>query len=150
MREFWDKNATLIIWVIIVLVIVGIIYYAGRKRGKQYVPQDIVIPVDTQSPGTPSTYNPGPITDAIHEDLDEAFGYHESQPYRAALKLSNSQLAAVYNDWNKRYARDFDGKTIIQAIEDEYTLWNITWATVAGELVARFRTLPGAQGRKRN
>lgn len=146
MKEFWNKNSQIIILILVVLVVVGIIYWIGKRQGKKYVPDDILIPSDTQSPGTPGMYNPGPITDGLYEDLDEVFGVHEAEPYRAALKLSNSQLAAVYNDWNKRYAKEFDSKTIIQAIQGEYTVWNYDWWLIAGELVRRFKTLPGAQG----
>lgn len=127
-------------------MIIAIIYFVGRGQGRKYVPNDIVIPPDTQQSGTPGMYNPGPATDAIFEDLDEVVGVHETEPYVAAMKLSNSQLAAIYNDWNQRYAKDFKGKTIIQAINGEFTVWNYDWAVIAGQLVNRFRTLPGAQG----
>ena len=148
MNEWWNKNKGIVITIFIILVIIGVIYYLGKGAGKKYVPNDIVIPPDTQSSGSPSVFNPGPYTDAIHEDLDEIWGVHEAKPYAAANKLSNSQLAAIYNDWNKRYAKDFDSKTIIQAIEDEKTILIFSdWAVVAGQLVNRFKTLPGAQGR---
>lgn len=145
MFENWTAKKTLIA-ILIILAIGVIIYFVGKGAGKKYVPDDIVIPPDTQAPGTPGIYNPGPATDAIYEDLDEIWGYHESGPYIAANKLSNSQLAAIYNDWNKRYAKDFDSKTIIQAMEDESTVWNVAWTTIVGQLINRFKTLPGAQG----
>lgn len=147
MKEFWEKYKMIIIIIVIILIIAGVIYYIGRNAGGKYVPKDIVIPYDTQAPGTPGIYNPGPVTDGIYEDLKEIVGIHETEPYRAAMKLSNSQLAAVYNDWNQRYAKDFESKTIIQAIQDEMTVWNYSWAIVTGDLVTRFKTLPGAQGR---
>lgn len=147
MNEWWNKNKGIVITIFVILVIIGVIYYIGKGAGRKYVPDDIVIPTDTQSPGTPSNWNPGPYTDAIFQDLDEVFGVHEAKPYHAANQLSNSQLAAVYNDFNKRYSKDFDSKTIIQAIESEFTIWNQEWANIAGALVQRFKSLPGAQGR---
>lgn len=147
MKQFWTKNSGLIITIVIILIIVGIIYYVGKHAGTKYKPMDIVIPPDIQAPGTPGIYNPSPITDAIYEDVSEKFGVHETEPYAAALKLSNSQLAAVYNDWNQRYSEKFDHKTIIQAIQGEYTIWNYDWKIITGQLVNRFKTLPGTQGR---
>lgn len=146
MFDFWKRNSGLIITIVIIIAIILFIYFWGKHSGKKYVPNDILIPPDTQAPGTPGIYNPGPVTDAIFEDLDEVAGVHETGPYIAALKLSNSQLAAVYNDWNQRYAKDFNSKTIIQAINSDYTFWNYDWSVIAGQLVSRFKTLPGAQG----
>lgn len=150
MKEFWDKYKIAIIFILIILIVAGIIYYVGKKAGSKYKPSDIVIPNDLQAPGTPNLYNPAPITDAIFEDLDERFGVHESEPYEAAMKLSNSQLAAVYNDWNKRYSSKFDNKTIIQALDGDFSVWNITWEHLVQNLITRFQTLPGAQGRNKN
>lgn len=150
MKEYWKKNSGIIITILIVLAVTGIIWYFAKRSGKKYVPKDIVIPPDTQPNGTSGVYNPGPITDGIYEDLDEVIGVHESEPYTAAMKLSNSQLAAVYNDWNQRYAKDFDNKTIIQAIEGDFSAWNLSWASVVDNLLIRLRSLPGAQGRTQN
>lgn len=148
--KFWDEHKGLIITIIVIMVIIAIIFFVGKKAGGKYVPNDILIPQDTQAPGTPLNYNPGPVTDAIYEDLDEVWGYHSLAPYESALKLSNSQLAAVYNDWNKRYAEKFDGKTIIQAMEDDFSIipsYSIQWRATRDALVLRFRSLAGAQGR---
>lgn len=147
MKEFWEKYKMGIITIVIILVIIGVIYYSGKSAGRKYVPDDVVIPPDLQHPGDPKTFNPGPYTDAIYEDVSCYFCVHSSTPYTSAMKLSNSQLAAIYNDWNKRYAKDFDSKTIIQAISGEYTLNVLSgWAQATADLVTRLRSLPGTQG----
>lgn len=154
MKEFWAKNSGLIITIAIILIIIGIIYYVGKHAGRKYKPNDIIIPPDTQAPGTPGIYNPGPVTDAIFQDLDEVFGVHDAEPYQAAMKLSNSQLAAVYNDWNQRYSEKFDHKTIIQALKGDYSILHAVtygaaydWNELVRNLTARFESLPGVQGR---
>lgn len=148
--EFWQKYKTAIILIVITLGIIAIIYFWGKGEGKKYVPEDIVIPTDTQPTGTGPQFNPGVYTDAIYEDLSCNFCLHSTVPYNAVMKLSNSQLAILYNDWNKRYAKDFDNKTIIQAIKGEYTLWNTAWVQATYNLVLRLESLPGTQGRIKN
>lgn len=112
-----------------------------RKLSNRYVPAKTVqLPPDIQAGGI-TTFNPGQYTDAIFEDLDEVIGVHEAGPYNEALKLSNSQFVAIYNDWNERYKSKFDNKDIISAIEGEFTAWNYSWASVAGTFVQRMKTL---------
>lgn len=144
--EYWNKYKGIIITAIIIGGIVWAIWYFGKKAGQKYVPDNIVIPPDLQAPGTPDKFNPGPYTDALFRDLDCIFCMHNEKPYKDALTLSNSQLAAIYNDWNKRYASEFDGMTIIQAIYDERAFYNPPWATVSDALAKRFKSLYGAQG----
>lgn len=113
-------------WFWIILVVIGIIlfiYLSGRAAGKRFVPKDVQIPIDTQPDGSTSTFNPGPYTDAIFNDIDEIFGFHSSVPYEALNKLSNSGLVAVYNDWNRRYYSK-DNETIVQAIQGEIAIIN--------------------------
>lgn len=144
--EFWNKYKSIIITILVIAGILIGIYLYGQEQGKKYVPNDIIIPPDLQASGTPDVFNAGPYTDALFRDMDCTFCLRDSTPYSAALSLSNSQLAAVYNDWNKRYASQFDGMTIIQAINDERTVTNLGWTELAGALVRRFKSLYGAQG----
>jgi hypothetical protein len=144
--KFWNDYKGIIITVIIIIVIVFLIYYFGKQAGKKYVPKDIIIPPDLQHPGDPSTFNPGTYTDAIYQDVSCYLCLHSSTPYNSAMNLSNSQLAALYNDWNQRYAEKFDSKTIIQAITGEYTLFNTQWVQATADLLTRLRSLPGTQG----
>lgn len=148
MKEFWTKYKMLIISIVFILIIVGIIYYVGKHAGKKYVPDDIIIPGDLHNPGDPKTFNPGPYTDAIHYDLSCYFCVHSPTPYSSAMKLSNSQLAAVYNDWNKRYSEKFDHQTLIQAIQSEFTILpGNPWGQATADFVARLKSIPGTQGR---
>jgi hypothetical protein len=122
----------------LLLVMVLGVYFLGRKSGKKYVPDEVELPPDTQ-PGGATNFNPGPVTDAIYRDI-YSWGLRSTQPYRDALNLSNSQLVAVYNDWNKRYFQK-DKETLPQAIAGERTLWNYDWTITAGALLSRFKSL---------
>lgn len=136
------KNAKAII--IIVVVVIGIvlaIYFSGKRAGKKTVPAPVPLPADTRGGSISPTFNPGPYTDPIWEDIDEIFGVHEAAPYVALNKLSNSELVAVYNDWNQRYFTKAGHKTMPQAIKGEYTFWNTQWATVAGLIVERYAAM---------
>lgn len=145
MKAFWEKYSEWIIIIALIIIAIVIIYFMGRKQGKKYTPDDVDLPPDTQPVGTDgsslSTWNPGPITDAIAADLSEFWGSHDAQPYNDALALSNSQLVAVYNDWNHRYFNDFDQKTLIGAIQDDWTAWNYSWATATSTLVQKLKSL---------
>lgn len=163
MKEYWAKYKFLIITIIIILAIVWAIYYFGKEEGSKYVPNDIVIPPDLQ-PNTstidengnvvPITYttpqgtifNPGPYTDAIFRDLDCIFCFHDAGPYNDAMALSNSQLAAIYNDWNQRYSEKFDKQTLIQALEGDFSTWNLVWEHTLQDLVIRLKSIAGTQG----
>lgn len=127
--------------VVIIVVIIIIIYLLYKKYKNRYVAaKDVVLPPDTQA-GNITNWNAGQYTDALFEDLDEVVGIHDSKPYTDALALSNSQVVAIYNDWNTRYKSKFDNKDLIAAIQGEYTAWNYSWSTVAGNLVERLKTL---------
>src|ERR1051325_2340441 len=124
MKKFWDEYGNIVIIVVIAIIILMVIYFWGKSQGKKYVPQDVDLPEGEGG----ANFNPGTYTDAIYEDLDEVAGVHEEEPYKNALALSNAQLAVIYNDWNHRYAKDFDNKDLIGAIQDDWTIWNEAWA----------------------
>lgn len=135
-------SALSVTWkLIIVIAVIIILYLLYRAYNNRYVPaKDVQLPSDTQAGGI-TNWNPGQYTDAIFEDLDEVAGVHEAQPYTEALNLSNSQMVAIYNDWNQRYKSKFDNKDIIAAIEGEFTAWNYSWSTAAGNFATRMKTL---------
>lgn len=133
-----NQKTYLVIGAILFVIIIAVYFY---YRGKRYTPKDVVLPSDTQAPGTDPNFNPGKYTDAIHEDLTSIFSLHDAAPYRTANTLSNSQLIAIYNDWNHRYAADFGSKNIIDAIKGDYTVWNIDWQEAASAFVSRLETL---------
>jgi len=137
----WFSALSMTWKVIIIVAIIVILYLLYRAYKNRYVPaKDVQLPSDTQAGGI-TTWNPGQYTDSIFEDLDEVAGVHEAKPYTEALNLSNSQMVAIYNDWNSRYKSKFDNKDIIAAIEGEWTVWNYSWTTAAGNFITRMKTL---------
>jgi hypothetical protein len=129
-----------ILYVIIVLmIVVAIIYFMGKYAGKATPPEVVRLPNDT-NPGL--TFNAGPYTDAIHKDIYAGiFTGRTVKPYNDVLLLSDSQLVAIYNDWNKRYFKD-DNENLIQAMRSERSsFWSISWYDVREELINRLNKL---------
>lgn len=137
MKDFNPKSIAIVI--LIILVIVAVIYFLGRRAGKKQTPQEVELPSDIQ-PNEIVSFNPGPYTDAIFEDVNETFGFRDAEPYNQALGLSNTQLVAVYNDWNQRYFNKV-GKSLTKAIQDETTLWNYSFISAAKTLIDRLKSL---------
>jgi hypothetical protein len=137
-----QKTYLIIAAVALLFLVVFALYF--YKKGKKYTPQDVTLPPDLNAPGTTQTWNPGSHTDEIYKDLSEIWGVHESEPYNALNKLSNSQLAAVHNDWNHRYAEEFEGQTLAQAIRSDFTVWNSSWSTIAGAVADRLDKITGS------
>lgn len=133
------KYKTVIGIVVTIIIIIAVIYILGRRSIKKQIPKDVELPSDTQ-PGGQTNFNPGPYTDAVYEDITEIIGTRDSLPYQALLSLSNTQLVAVYNDWNQRYYTKLK-ETLTQAISKEYTIWNYSWTSVAGTLIDRLKSL---------
>lgn len=133
------KYKTVIGIVVSIIIIITVIYILGRRSIKKQIPKDVELPSDTQAGGQ-TNFNPGPFTDAVYEDITEIIGTRDSVPYQNLLGLSNSQLVAVYNDWNQRYYSKVK-QTLTQAIADEMTIWNYSWVTVAGTLIERLKGL---------
>lgn len=135
------NNLSLFWKITIIIVILLIIYFIWKKFNNRYIPaKDVTLPPDTQS-GNITTWNPGSYTDAIFNDLNDTFTPHSSTPYVNANQLSNSQLVAIYNDWNERYKSKFSNLDIISAVEGDFTVWNYDWTIVAGAFASRMKTL---------
>ena len=136
---FKNYKNTIFLTVAIIAVVL-IIYWRGKKAGEKETPKEVPLPIDTQG-GNVTTFNPGPLTDALHDDINEIFGIRNIEPYRELLTISNSQLVAVYNDWNQRYYAE-DSRTLPQAIKHEMTsLFSFTWPTLAETVLDRFKSL---------
>lgn len=134
----WAKYKWWIIAAVILLIIILIyVYYQGKK----YRPSTVILPPDVQ-PGGATTFDPSTYTNAIHTDVTCYFCMHDSTPYADANALSNSQLVAIYNDWNKRYYEE-DSETIVQAIKGERDTFglNYAWQYIAGTLISRYESL---------
>jgi hypothetical protein len=136
-----STKAILITVGVIILIIIAI-FLLGKYKGKQWTPEAVKLPTDIQPNYVTgnSEWNPGPITESIYDELN-GFSPRDSTPYNNALALSNSQLVAVNNDWNKRKFKDFDNQTIRQALAKEYTIWNYSWVSATSTLVDRLKSL---------
>lgn len=134
MWEFLNKNKR---YIFVIIVAGGILYYV-YTQGKNKSPKDVVLPPDIQPNGA-SNYNPGTITDRIYNDINCVFCLHTSAPYDEALKLSNSQLVSVWNDWNKRYWKK-NKETLSAALLGESSI-NQIWGNVTKTLVDRYKSL---------
>lgn len=129
-------------WFWIVVVVLGIIlfiYFSGRAAGRKFVPKDVIIPSDTQPIGSTGNFNPGPYTDAVYNDIN-TFLPHSTAPYDDLIKLSNSQLVAVYNDWSQRYYSK-SNETMVQALKGESSLFNVAWVYGVDAVLKRFASL---------
>lgn len=126
-------------WIVLITIII-IIIVVYKYKHKYVAAKDVQLPSDTQAGGI-TTWNAGQYTDAIYNDLNDVASLHDSKPYTDALSLSNSQVVAIYNDWNDRYKSKFNNKDLISAIEGDFTIWNYSWATAAGNLVERLKSL---------
>ncbi|MEM7036283.1 MAG: hypothetical protein AAF570_04825 [Bacteroidota bacterium] len=131
------------VWYILaVLVIVGIIYWSGKRAGKRSVvrpPKDLPtggngIPVvGTDSSGNAIAWNPENIVDALKDSMwGWAWGGGTKTAALSALHpLSDDQFVAVWNRFNEKYWnstewRDSGYGNIRDWIEDE------TWDSPAG------------------
>lgn len=135
----WSKYKWWIIGGAILLI--ALILFLVYRAGKKYRPETVILPPDTQ-PGGATTFDASSYTDAIHTDVTCYACLHSSAPYADANALSNSQIVAIYNDWNKRYYQE-DNETIVQAIKGERDTFglNFAWQYNAGTLVSRFQSL---------
>lgn len=135
-KVFTEFRGIIFTGLIIILILVAIYWY-GKKSGEQKSPDTVKLPNDVNpSP----TWNPGPYTDAIWRDVN-SFGWREIKPYKDLNTLSDSQLVAVYNDWNKRYYAQ-ETITLVQAIENEYLAFgSYEFRPIRDALLLRFKKL---------
>lgn len=134
MKDFLFKNKKYILIGVVVLVVGYYIY----RQGKKYVPKDVVLPPDIQ-PGGATNFNAGSFTDAVYDDVYCYFCLHSATPYNNILTLSNSELVAVYNDWNKRYFSK-DNETLVAALLKESSI-NQIWLNAVKNVIERYKSL---------
>jgi hypothetical protein len=121
------------------ILLLLLVYWLGRRSWRKEAPKDVKLPSDIQGEGTPTNWNPGAYTDALRNEL-YGWGLRSAKPYNDVLALSNSQVVAIHNDWNRRYHYEYK-ETLRQAIEKEKTVWNYSWVTAAGALIDRLKSL---------
>lgn len=130
-------------WIIISIIVLLIIIYIAYSRGKSYRPTAVTLPPDIQT-GDQHTFDPTQYTDNIWNDIDCVFCFHDPAPYNAALTLSNTQIVAIWNDWNRRYFEKAGNKNLCQVITGEYTIgfgWNAQWLNAVNNFGARLYAL---------
>jgi hypothetical protein len=146
MKKIWEQYQHIIIIAVLTIAVIAVIWYWAYHSGKKYVPKDVELPGDTSSGGT--TFNPRKYTDAIADDLYTYLGAlsHSATPYLEANKLSNSQLAAVWNDWNHRYFEKHN-EDLMQAIQADSgidtVLYTSDWVIATRMLKNRLKSIPG-------
>lgn len=126
-------------WWILAAIVLLVIIIIAYKRGKSYRPQQVKLPPDIQT-GNPDTFDPTNYTDSIFRDIDCVACTHDSGPYNNANTLSNSQITAIWNDWNRRYYQKWS-MDMATAMCGEWTYWNINWANAVCTLYNRFKAL---------
>lgn len=132
-------------WVIIAIIVLLIIIYIAYRQGKSYRPGAVKLPPDIQGNSGNSgggLFDPTQYTDDIWTDIDCIFCFHDPAPYNKALTLSNTQLVAIWNDWNRRYYEKAGNKNFCQSIDGEggYTS-SQAWYNAARTLHDRFISL---------
>jgi len=131
--------------IILVLLIVAIasitFYFIGRRKGKT---GQFAKPVT--NPGTGGgSFNPGTYTDRAAEQFDGYAWNFNGQIFEELLILPDWQLEAVLNDWQQRYASEFNGRTFAQQLarEKDYSLpWACCpWAELRDNLIKKIQNL---------
>jgi hypothetical protein len=121
------KNKTLIIVFVVIGILIAI-YFFGKSAGKKKTPKDVALPnagngipvVGKDAKGKPISWSPVPLADEAYDVMDGIFtatGTKETL-FIKLLTLTADQLAAVYNEFNRKYYNDSDG-TMTKWILDE-------------------------------
>ena len=134
-----------VIFTVVLLLIVGlIIYFIGRKSGKESIPAlpgPVQNPNQTPQPGVDLTFQPGPLTDKLAKEI---IGFtwipRDEKPFQQLLTLPDWQFRAVAEDWQKRYFVEADNMTLIQAIINESTAWD-SFRTLQDSIARRAQEL---------
>jgi hypothetical protein len=113
----------------IVVTVIAIIYFAGRKAGKNASNNPWQAPLpkdDAHSTGSSpvDSAKVRTIADDLYADLDKwdwnPFTFtRDVEVYKRFNSLSDTEFVAVYNDWNFRFSSEFSGKSLPAVIKDE-------------------------------
>ena len=136
---------SVIITIFLIVLFLVAIYFAGKWSASTPRPKEVKLPADLDE-DSGKYWNPGPITDGLYEDIYAGpFSTRNVKPYRDALQLSNSKLAAVMNDWNRRYFKK-DNETLSDAISGEFfSFFDTSFRVIRDQLSARLKTVEQLQ-----
>lgn len=111
-------------WVLLALVIIGsglTIYFVGKSTGKKKG-QGTQAKLPNSGSGIPKGWDPAPIARATYDSLKGLLTspVRKQQTYSMLYALTNDQLTAVYNEFNRLYQGGLKGDTLYTWIKDEW------------------------------
>ena len=123
-RGFFAKNPILT-YILIGGILAFIIYKWGQKQGQDTVP---ILPEPIPKPpggaGTDNSYNPGPLTDRLaNEIIGIAWTPRDRVPFDELLAVPDWQFIGVAKDWQNRYYNKAGKLTLLQSINAEGSGW---------------------------
>ena len=108
---------------LIVVIIIGAVYWYGQKQGKEKAQQPQKLP--NNGSGIPQGWLPDALADEGYDVLKGAnpVTFWKDIWAEKLTTLSNDQLVAVYNEFNRKYKSKgglfSDGGTMTKWIEDD-------------------------------
>lgn len=138
-----QKIVTIVIVTIVIVIIYKFYSYVKSKvgAGKQY-------PVISDTPSNPiygtnsQNFDPQPLTDELHEDINCIFCIRNDSIYKKLAQLSTQELMTVYNDWQARYYSE-NNESMVAAMDGEQygnDIFNSTGAN-SKTIIARLRAV---------
>ena len=98
------------------------------------LPDDVVLPPDPL--GTDPDFSPTGYTNNLKTFIDQPAIPWSEDYYVGAINdannLSNTELAAVYNDWKNRYYTEYDNQSLTAALENTTIYWWVANGSEAG------------------
>ena len=132
------KNPTLRYLIIGLLVLITV-YLLARASGKRKALKDLNIkPLPDNGNGIPIGWDPLPLANEIFTKLDGVFTWaaDKETSFAKAMELTNDQLVALYNSFN----RNFGGPkgSLTKWLRDEF---NVSVGGVRNQLVSKLVNL---------
>jgi len=129
MYQYIDQSLFKKIAAVAVAVVVLIVILQVYRKIKYRVQQPPRIPVPNDNPFgavTPGSYNPGPLTVKLYEDIRGWKFFNNYAPWKELSELSDTDVVKVMNEWDKRYFATW-GETLLEAFAGETRYRVNTW-----------------------
>ena len=125
----WMKllmNKFFIITMLVVVFLIAI-YFWGRSAGKKAA-TGTQAKLPNNGKGIPINWNPTPTVEKVHKAFNDYFtsALDKQTAFQSLLSLTNDQLIAVYNEFNRKYQGGVKGDTLLQWVKDEWITRDIT------------------------